>query len=58
MRSLTKTCLKKFGVVGLIPLLGACAYAPGMRMSERYAVQMAESGDVSAVKNITLELLQ
>ena len=58
MRVLTKICLKRLVVVGLIPLLNACVFAPGMRMSEQHAVEMAESGDVSAVKAITPELLQ
>ena len=58
MRLLSKTQLKKLALVGLIPSLTACAFAPGMRMDQRHAADMVETGDISALKKITPELLK
>src|SRR2546422_5195906 len=59
MHFFSKTHLKRWGVVGLIPLLAACALAPGMRMDDnKYASEQAGSGVVHTLKPITPELLQ
>lgn len=58
MQFLSKTHLKRWGVVGLIPLLAACAFAPGMRMEEKYVSKPVESGVTPVLKPITVQLLQ
>lgn len=58
MHFFSKIHLKRWGVVGLIPLLAACAYAPGMRMNEKYATGQAGSGAMPTLKTITPQLLQ
>ncbi|WP_246542335.1 polysaccharide biosynthesis/export family protein [Collimonas antrihumi] len=58
MHFFTKTHLKMCGVVGLIPLLAACALAPGMHMDDKYVPKQTDSGVVPTIKPITPELLQ
>ena len=58
MRLLSKTQLKKLALIGLIPSLTACAFAPGMRMDQRHVADMVETGDISALKKITPEFLK
>ena len=58
MHFFTKTHLKMCGVVALIPLLAACALAPGMRMEEKYVSTPADSGVRPVLKTITPQLLQ
>lgn len=58
MRLLSKTQLKKLALIGLIPSLTACAFAPGMRMDQRHVADMVETGDISVLKKITPELLK
>ena len=66
MYFLSKTAFKRWGVVGLISLLTACAYAPGMRMDKQSVAlqeqnQKSESVDSSVtpvLKTITPQLLQ
>lgn len=58
MHFLSKTHLKRWGVVGLIPLLVACAFAPGMRIDDQYASGQADSGAMPTLKPITLQLLK
>ncbi|GAC1413102.1 MAG: hypothetical protein NVSMB6_15040 [Burkholderiaceae bacterium] len=58
MHFLSKTLLKRLGIVGLIPLMTACAFAPGMRMEEKYASAPADSGVKPVLKAITPQLLQ
>jgi len=50
--------LKRWGVVGLIPVLAACALAPGMHMDDEYATGQADSGAMPTLKQITPQLLQ
>lgn len=58
MRFFSKTHLKWWGVVGLIPMLAACAFAPGMRMDDKSATGQADSGATPTLKQITPQLLQ
>lgn len=58
MQFFSKTYLKRWGVVGLIPVLAACVFAPGMRMDEKYVIGQDEAGAISNLKPITPQLLQ
>src|SRR5437879_814480 len=62
MRFLSKTHLKRWAVVGSIPLFAACAFAPGMRMEKKYASASeptrADSAVTPTLKAITPQLLQ
>lgn len=71
MYFLSRTAIKRWGIViGLIPLLSACAYAPGMRMDKQnvsqtlsdqdreQASQSAAPGVTPVLKSITPQLLQ
>jgi polysaccharide export outer membrane protein len=59
MHFYSKNHLKRWSLLGLIPLLAACAVQTGMRMGDREHVsEQADSGVVPILKPITLELLQ
>jgi polysaccharide biosynthesis/export protein len=59
MRFLPKNRLTWWGLVGTIPLLAACAFAPGMRLEKTVEpVPSADSGVTPIFKSITPQLLQ
>src|SRR5687768_14315293 len=63
MRFLSKNCPEWWAVVGMLPLLASCAFAPGMRMATGAepapVVDSAETPGVTPVfKAITPQLLQ
>lgn len=58
MHFFSKIHLKRWGVVGLIPLLAACASAPGMYMDDQYVIGKTDTGATLTLERITLKLLQ
>lgn len=58
MQFFSKIHLKRWTMAGLIPVLAACAFAPGMRMDEQSASGQADSGSTPTLKLITPQLLQ
>ncbi|KAF3996189.1 hypothetical protein HAV38_20145 [Glaciimonas immobilis] len=60
MHCLSTTRLKRWAILGLIPLFTACALAPGMRMEKKYISEdaPADSGVRPILKVITPQLLQ
>ena len=59
MQFLSKSHLKRWGIVALLPVLTACSLTPGMRMDDKYLnAKTDEAVEAAGMKHITLELVQ